>query len=70
MWSRAVDFAGPWILSLVWNVQCGKAVVVGRPADDGGWKEERWNEQRFPSTLEDGLAQTHTLLHLPAKQTA
>jgi hypothetical protein len=44
--------------------------MVDRPTDGDGCKEERWDERNLLSTLEDGLAQTHTLLHLPAEQTA
>jgi hypothetical protein len=58
-----------------WRVnpqQSGDAQGGGsRLADaEHGWKEERDDEQGLASTLEDGLAQTHSLLHLPAKQTA
>jgi hypothetical protein len=70
MSSRAAGFAGQWILSRGWTVQGGKMVMVDRPTDGDGCKEERWDERNLLSTLEDGLAQTHTLLHLPAEQTA
>jgi hypothetical protein len=44
--------------------------VVDGTVDGDGWKEKRWDERSLPSTLEDALAQTHTLPHLLAKQTA
>jgi hypothetical protein len=62
-----------WTVDLQPRVDCPMWVrwwAVDRPIDGDGWKEMWWDERSLSSTLEDGLAQTHTLLHLPAEQTA
>ncbi|KAG9734281.1 hypothetical protein KCU73_g10815, partial [Aureobasidium melanogenum] len=53
------------------GVEMSKMAAVGEVEDGRGkWVGERDKEKSRLSTLEDGLAQTHTLPHLPAEQTA
>lgn len=53
------------------GAKMSKMAGVGEVEDGrNNWVGERDNEVSRLSTLEDGLAQTHTLPHLPAEQGA